>query len=134
MLVIREEQRTVLRRQLLAPFHLNLFHHLRMAFHQQTERMSDPELKELIWSGMEKACAYGVSKEADVARFIEYMACYGTHFETGPESDLVGTILRSVRMDGTAKMAAIDDFNERNMRPSRSELLSSNLKRLGERA
>ena len=128
VLVIRHEQMTVLRRCALEGFRATLARNLRVAFREQTERWTDSEIDTLIWTGVDKANGYGVTRPADVARFIEYLVCLGPDFDTDQATRWARDILRSTRLDGTTKMALIDRGDRAHGSPTRAEIIARNMR------
>jgi hypothetical protein len=118
MFVIRQEQMDALSRQLLRSFVVRMLLQLKTAFPERTKGLTDDELRERIEAGIERAAKYGVTDEADVERYLEYVVRYGPDFDTNKKTFWAGQILREQSLSGTKKMNRIDDYDLFAMRGS----------------
>jgi len=110
VLIIRKEQWDVLSKYMVDQFVDGAVVHLRKAFPEQTKNLTEPVLRGMIRTGIEKAESYDVTDEADVERFLECMVRYGSDFDTDPETSWAGQILYDESLTGTEKMNQIDDY------------------------
>jgi hypothetical protein len=111
MLMIRKEQMEALEEYSLDAFVDRMVNHLRSAFEAEVRDMPDDELRELIRTGIYNAEQYGIEDEADVERFIEYVARFGADFGQTTQSIWADEILSNMEIDGTEKMNMIDDYD-----------------------
>lgn len=109
MLIIRKEQMAVLSQYMRRQFEHRLMMHLRTAFPERLQDIPEAELLAMIQGGIDKAAAYGVELEDDVERYVEYMVPYGSDFDTNPQTAWAGEILRTEHLDGSAKIASLDE-------------------------
>lgn len=111
MIQIRADQLRTLARAGREPFVRKLLRHLRKLFPETLNARADAELREWIQDGVERAEAYGMSMEYDVARFVEYMVYLGPDFDKSVP--WAAQILASAHTPGTLKMDLIDHFASR---------------------
>jgi hypothetical protein len=118
MLTIRREQFRAVGEAMQRRFELQSVARLRAAFPGQTREASDEQLLDLIRTGIGRAAGYGITTEADVTRYLEYVILYGRDFD----SKLVwaAKILRTEGIGGGRKMDLIDEYNLFMMRPEPS--------------
>lgn len=108
MLQIRREQMAALSCYVMERFEGRMLKALRERFPDETTDRSDPELLELIRSGIERASRYDVAWEHDVARYLGLVVRLGADFDVAPDIGWAGEILRADDLDGTGKMDAIE--------------------------
>ncbi len=94
-------------------FEDNMIVHLRKAFKEQTEPMSDDDLRRLVQEGMVRAEKYKVENKDDVRRYLDCMMIYGNDFDTNPKTHWAGQILRTPSLTGAKKMDAVEEFGKR---------------------
>lgn len=111
MLMIRKKQMEVLEEYSLDAFVDRMVNHLRFAFEAEVRDIPDDELRELIRKGVVNAEQYGIEDEADVERFIEYVARFGADFGQTTQTIWADEILSNMEIDGTEKMNMIDDYD-----------------------
>lgn len=83
--------------------------HLQTAYPEQTKEKSEPDLRKLVETGVEKSEPYGVVTETDVQRFLGCMLELGEDFDAAPETGWAGEILRDDSASGTLKMDRIEE-------------------------
>ncbi|HVE57249.1 MAG TPA: hypothetical protein VNB22_10505 [Pyrinomonadaceae bacterium] len=110
-MIIREEQQQALAESMQKDFEDRMVVHLRSGFAEEVKDRDELNLREFIQRGIDKAFFYGITIEADVSRFIEYMICYGERFDTNKNVEWVQPPLNSEKLNGTEKMDAIDRLN-----------------------
>jgi hypothetical protein len=108
LLEIRDEQIRAIETLRFDAFTTTMVRHLRKNFAREVNAMEEAELRAFIVDGVEKAERYEILIQADVARFIGYMAYWGPGFDHDSRLAWVTFILRDESLDGTAKMDAID--------------------------
>lgn len=106
-MVIRAQQLEALSEYMLGNFVSRMLAYVRSRFAEQTRDASDEDLRRTIQAEMERAESYGITDEADVQRYLEYVISYGADFDS---SEWAGPILRQ-SASGTAKMNELDDAN-----------------------
>jgi len=111
MLTIRKEQMDVLSQYMLNQFSDRMELHLTKRYSEQTKKMNDGQLRELIVKGVEEAEEYDVTDENDVKRFLEYHVEYGRDFGYSSETKWAKQILNNKDLTGTSKMNEVDDYD-----------------------
>jgi hypothetical protein len=111
MFVIRSAQMVIFQRAAYRQFEGLMITHLRCCYTATVSRLSDDDLRSLIREGTERAWKYGVTDAYDICRYIECIATYGEDFDTQPETEWAGEILRLPGISGTARMDLIDDYD-----------------------
>lgn len=104
MLVIRKEQRDVLREYMKHAFQVRMLKHLRENFQQNTKDISEDDLLTTIRAGIDKAVSYGIKYESDLQTFLECIICFGHDFDTNPTIEWAGKVLRDKRFNASEKM------------------------------
>jgi hypothetical protein len=66
--------------------------------------MSDEERRALVRRGVRKAEQYGITSDAEVATFIEWMVKEGEEFDTDPQRPIAGEILRDGGLPASVKL------------------------------
>jgi hypothetical protein len=110
MLKIRKAQVEALSQAMLRQFEDRMVTHLRAACPEQTQDVSEPELRATIRLGVESAAKYEVTDEVDVRRYLECLVLYGPDFDANPRTPWAGQILNDKELTGTEKMNRIDDY------------------------
>ena len=110
MLKIRKEQMEAFKSDILRKFEDGMAVHLRSQFAEQTKRLREPELRELVHKGILRAREYEVMFEPDVCRYLECMIVHGVDFDKDAKTSWAGGILRRRDLDGREKMNHIDDY------------------------
>ena len=110
-MIIRENQQQTFAVELQNKFEDKMVIHLRKGFAEEVEQWEEDDLREFIRDGMDKAFSYDITIEADVARFIEYMVCYGEGFDHNENLAWFQPVLNSEKLNGTQKMDAVDRLN-----------------------
>lgn len=85
MLIIRKEQFDVFRQLALHNFEDEMFLHLKQFNPKHTEIVSEPNVRQVIRKGMERAKKYGLTKRGPVRFYIELMYMLGSDFDTDPQ-------------------------------------------------
>ncbi|WNG56715.1 hypothetical protein F0U59_19610 [Archangium gephyra] len=93
-------------------FELGAMDYLRTNFADWSKSKSDAELLGFIRLGINRARVHGVTTEADVLRYLDYMVIYGQEFDTEPATSWAGEILCSQELSGTEKMDRIDSYDQ----------------------
>ena len=115
MLIIRKEQMAVFEALMGERFKRRMAGHLTAAFPGPAGSMTAEDLGSVIEAGIERAAAYGITREGHVQRFLEYMFTHGPDFDTDPEISWAGEVLRMTDVDGSVKMDWIDERRRRHL-------------------
>lgn len=110
MVIIRKEQMEVLSKNMVNQFVDNTLIHLRTIFPDQTQDMTDQQLRDMIQAGINEAESYEITDEVDVERFLECIVRYGRDYDTDPKTSWAGEILRDESLTGMEKMNQINDY------------------------
>lgn len=106
MLVIREEQMNKMSEAIFHDFVVKTREKLKVEFSEGLEALDNDALENLICKSIKLAAEYGVDRELDVEKFIEYVARYGLEFD---KNNLwAQKILSDENMDGTDKMIELE--------------------------
>ena len=84
--------------------------HLRRLFPEQLLSLNEQDLLKHIQSASAQASHYGVIRDGDVQRYLEYAVLHGWEFDRAPETSWAHPILADESMDGTMKMDALDQY------------------------
>lgn len=90
-------------------FEEQMLEHLRSAFAAQIAGVSEEDLRAVIRQTITKAATYHITAAPDVARYLEYVVCFGPNFYDAPELAWAAEILQSESLNGTQKMDLIDE-------------------------
>lgn len=114
MLTIRPKQLDVLSEPHLKAFEDRMVTHLKELFTNQTERLGEPKLREVIRHGINRAAVYGISIECDVCKYIDLMMVWGADFDQDQKLPWAGQILRT-RNDPSLKTSVLDETAKKKM-------------------
>jgi hypothetical protein len=81
LLTLRQEQMAAFSRIEVEKFEAWMLTHLVQFFPKQCAALKEAELRELIQYGIERARAYEITFERDVAKYIDLMLVFGRHFD-----------------------------------------------------
>jgi len=84
MLTIRKEQLAVFGPVGKKAFEDRMVAHLKRVFPDKSEVLGEPQLRETIQYGTQRAAAYRIISERDVCRYIDLMILYGRDFDKDP--------------------------------------------------
>jgi len=110
MLKIRQAQMDSLSEVMLGQFEDRMLRHLRAACPEETQDISEPELRSTIRAGMDSAAKYDITSEVDIRRYLECVVVYGQDFDTNPKTAWAGHILNNKTLSGTEKMNRVDEY------------------------
>ena len=79
-LVIREEQREVLKQYMVKQFEERMVLHLRRVFPEKIKFLSEQELRTQTQRGINQSAQYQITVEGDVQRYLECAVVYGWDF------------------------------------------------------
>ena len=82
LLTIRQAQLSAFSRAAVQKFEEWMLAHLRQFFPKQCEVLREPQLRELIQYGIERAANHKIVIERDVCKFIDLMIVFGRNFDT----------------------------------------------------
>jgi hypothetical protein len=95
MLTIRKEQLAVFGPLGKKAFEDRVFSHLKKVFPEQSESLGEPQLRETIQYGAQRAAAYRIISERDVCKYIDLMIVYGRDFDKDPNLPWAQSILQN---------------------------------------
>src|SRR5580692_10520772 len=95
MLTIRKEQLAVFGPLGKKAFEDHMVAHLKKVFPAQFESFGDPQLRETIQYGTQRAAAYHITSERDVCKYIDLMILYGRDFDKDPNLPWAQSVLRN---------------------------------------
>jgi hypothetical protein len=113
MLVIRREQLDALVATGQERFVREMMRYLRSGFPDRLETTTEPELRELVWSGMQRAFRYGLESRTAAAKFIELTVVVGPDFDKSPEAEWLLPVLEDTEMPGDERA----EYVYRQLRP-----------------
>jgi hypothetical protein len=95
MLTLRKEQLAVFGPLGKKVFEDRMLAHLKKVFPEQFESFGDPQLRETIQYGTQRAAAYHITSERDVCKYIDLMILYGRDFDKDPNLPWAQSVLRN---------------------------------------
>ena len=84
--------------------------HLESRFPNECEELGDANVRDRIWEGVERAEAYEIRAEKDVATFIRYMFGLRRDFDTSRKTAWAGEILDETDVPATERLARIKEI------------------------
>ena len=120
MLVIRKEQMEVLSHYVLKGFEDRMVEHLNEFFPDQCETLGEPDVREAVQYGIDRAGSYGITSERDVCKYLNLMFTFGRDFDVDPRLPWAAAILNAGDVtDPTRKIErlyteAMDNAHEGN--------------------
>ena len=88
-------------------FEVRMYKYLAKTFPDNVKGLPEQAIRESIQAGVERAAAYGISSEYDVARFVDLMYRVSSDFDSHPEIPWVRATLMSSVMTTRAKMDVV---------------------------
>jgi hypothetical protein len=73
--------------------------HLKEFFPEACEELGEPQVRESISHGVERAESYGLVDEQDVCTYIDVMYVFGPDFDRAPECSWASRILKDESID-----------------------------------
>jgi hypothetical protein len=110
MLVIRKEQIEVLRQPLLQEFEDKTYVRLLAYKPGECASLGEAAVRLSIRQGMQKAMACGISREVDIARYINIMYTLGHDFDADPRYPWAAEILNDGTLKGESKVQQLCDL------------------------
>ena len=110
MLVIRREQIDVLSAYMLDGFVSRMAIRLRADYARETEKMNDEDLRKFIKANIERANAFSVRADDNLASFLELATLCGADFFEMPGYEWAKTILEDDMIAETEKMNRINEY------------------------
>lgn len=110
MLKISVAQRQAMSSLMAEEFARRMTTHLQKLFPDQLRALDSQNLLKHVLSAMARAFSYGVVREGDMQRYLEYAALYGWEFDLATETSWARPILEDGSLDGSAKMDALDRY------------------------
>jgi hypothetical protein len=119
MLTIRNEQFAVFSDAEVRKFEAWVVAHLQRFFPAECAGLGgDPQLRDLVRHGIGRAAVYGVTRKADVSRYVDLMMLLGKDFDVDGRFEWASAILANPG-DGSAKMAALQEAAKDHFRRPR---------------
>lgn len=109
-LALRPEQFAEFRKMMRLRFVERMEKRLRERFPDEMEEIPEKERGRRILGDVERAEGYGIVLEHDVQRFLDCTFLLGADFDRDPERPRAGEILNRRDLDGTEKIALLDDL------------------------
>jgi len=91
-------------------FEQSMVAHLQWVYPDEAAEMGEPQLRELIRSGVQRGKAYGIVAERDVRRWLECLVGYGRDFDRNPSYSWARAILDQADLTGAEKMQRIGNY------------------------
>jgi len=107
MLVIRSETMEELKELTRNKFVNRMIHHLKHFFPNSLDVKSDRKLRDLIHEGIYKANSYNMTRECDVARFIDLMVAIHPNFDFNPQTVWTHEILKDLSLTADNRLNKI---------------------------
>jgi hypothetical protein len=107
MLTIRREQMVALEAHMTMSFREKLLSHVRQEFHEESAKMTDPQVLQMIDEGIRRSRTYAVTSERDVTLFVDLMFAISPRFEDASDMKWAQNILLNPELEGTLKMELI---------------------------
>jgi len=92
----------VFRRNMLQQFEDSMVEHVNHQFPEVCGEMEEPQVRETIRYGMERAGSYGITIEQEVSKYINLMFLFGRDFDVDTSFPWASGILRSETSPGPA--------------------------------
>jgi|HubBroStandDraft_5_1064220.scaffolds.fasta_scaffold611122_1 hypothetical protein len=93
MLTIRKAQIAVFSQVEMQKFEAWMLVHLKKFFPKQCAAAGDPQLRDTVQYGIQRAEVHGFKAKRDVCKYIDLMIVFGRDFDTDPRSRWAGEIL-----------------------------------------
>lgn len=113
MIVIRREQMEALSKASQRDFESRMIKHLKEFFPEECRRAGDERVLAAIRQGIVRAATYGITMEADVARYIDLSVVLGLDFDSGRRWPWAKTILNKPDLTPATKLWALMDQTRR---------------------
>lgn len=79
-MIIRREQMAMFRAYARQQFEKRMAAHLRRAFPQQTDSMTESDLRAAVHTRTDDSISYGLDYEDEIERYLDYTVIYGLEF------------------------------------------------------
>jgi hypothetical protein len=109
MFKISKTQLGSMEKAMHAAFELRVIEHLRKAFPDIAQALTDADLLQLVRSALARASSHGLFIEWNLLRFVEYALMLGLGFEDRPEFGWVHQLLHDAELNDTEKMNQIEE-------------------------
>ena len=93
MLKIRPEQFAVFQKAALEEFEGLMVIHLSKFFPARVTELGEPNVRDLIRYGIQRAASYRISQEPEVCKYIGIMVVFGRDFDRDPQLPWASAIL-----------------------------------------
>jgi len=103
-LLIRDEQLVALRGIRQKEYEKRLAAHLRKYFSETCTKLGEQGLRDAVRYGIQRAKAYGIQAERDVAKYLNLMFVFGRDFDTDPRFPWAASMLRSTDYGPTLRI------------------------------
>jgi hypothetical protein len=95
MLTIRKEQLAVFGPLGKKAFEDRLVTHIKKVFPQESQSLGEPQVRETIQYGTQRAAAHRIVSERDVCKYIDLMLLYGRDFDKDSNLPWAQSILQN---------------------------------------
>ena len=95
--------------------------YLKEVYPDETKKLGDAKLRELVETGIDKSKGYNIVLERDVARYIEFMIAIAPNFDDSKETPWAKPILSERRSTAPSKLDRIADrhiFSDPKLNPT----------------
>jgi hypothetical protein len=113
MLALRKEHFQAFRETARNEFVRRVLAHLREAFREKTQPISQSDLEAFVHRNRSRAQAYSITLSDDVEYYIDCAMKYGEQFDRSRQTNWAGQILRTPSLKGSEKVAYLKKFAER---------------------
>jgi len=104
MLAIRKEQTAALREAAILKFENQMFHRLQEGFPEECALIEEPRIRGWIRHSIERAEAFRITRESEVAHYIDVMFALWRDFDQPETAPWVVKVLSDANLIGHAKM------------------------------
>lgn len=108
MLLIRNEQITVLKQYMVKQFEKRMILYLKEYHSEKCRKLADKKIQKTVRYGINRARRYGITVEKDMSRYINMMFVFGPDFDKDSNLPWVRQILdKKEYKNGSVKMDAL---------------------------
>ena len=117
MFKIRQELLDALTKDMEDRFKHRLCQHLRTAYVSEVAALNAEQLQQFVATGIDKAMAYQIDIEGDIADYLVLLLRHGMDFEQQPKHRWALAILQNPEMAGGMKIQALEERFENQRGP-----------------
>lgn len=115
MLVIRHEQLNIFRERKVTAFVCDTCKHLRRFFPDAVAHLDEISLDEFVRQGIKRAATHNITKERDVANFINLMVAIQPEFDQLPAVQAIDDYLNYPGVNGSHKISKFQAMVKKGM-------------------